>query len=99
LTRPCGSPGERVSRRARLAQAIRSHWRIENSLHWVLDVAFREDESRKRKDNEPENLTVVRHIALNLLESEKSLKRSIAGKRLAAGWDDGYLKTVLSKAT
>jgi predicted transposase YbfD/YdcC len=83
---------------ARLAQAIRSHWGIENSLHWVLDVAFREDESRKRKGNAPENLAVVRHIALNLLKAEKSLKRSIAGKRLAAGWDNGYLETVLSKA-
>jgi len=83
---------------ARLAQAIRGHWGIENSLHWVLDVAFREDESRKRKDNAPENLAVVRHIALNLLKSEKSLKRSIAGKRLAAGWEEGYLETVLSKA-
>ena len=83
---------------ARLAQAIRGHWGIENSLHWVLDVAFREDESRKRKDNAPENLAVVRHIALNLLKAEKSLKRSIAGKRLAAGWDAGYLETVLSKA-
>jgi len=83
---------------ARLAQTIRSHWGIENSLHWTLDVAFREDESRKRKDNAPENLAVVRHIALNLLRSDKSLKRSIAGKRLRAGWDDAYLETVLSKA-
>jgi predicted transposase YbfD/YdcC len=83
---------------ARLAQAIRSHWSIENSLHWVLDVAFREDESRKRKDNAPENLAVVRHIAFNLLKAEKGLKRSIAGKRLAAGWEESYLETVLSKA-
>jgi hypothetical protein len=64
------------------------------ALHWVADVAFREDVSRKRKDNAPENLAVVRHIALSLLRAEKALKRSIAGKRLAAG----YLETVLSKA-
>lgn len=83
---------------ARLAQTIRSHWGIENSLHWVLDVAFREDESRKRKGNAPENFALVRHIALNLLKSEKSLKRSVAGKRLRAGWDEGYLETVLSTA-
>ena len=63
----------------------------------MLDVAFREGESRKRKGNAPENLAVVRHIALNLLKSEKTLKRSIVGKRLRACWDEGYLETVLSR--
>ena len=79
-----------------LAEAIRGHWAVENSLHWVLDVAFREDESRKRKDNSAENFATLRHITLNLLKKEKTCKRSIAGKRLLAGWDTSYLKKVLA---
>jgi predicted transposase YbfD/YdcC len=82
----------------RLAHAIRSHWGIENSLHWVLDVAFREDECRKRKDNSAENFAVLRRITLNLLKQEKTCKRSIAGKRLLAGWDTGYMEKVLFNA-
>jgi predicted transposase YbfD/YdcC len=77
------------------AEAVRAHWGVENSLHWVLDIAFREDESRIRKDNSPENFAVLRHIALNLIRQEKSSKRSIKGRRLKAGWDNSYLERVL----
>lgn len=78
------------------AHAVRSHWAIENSLHWVLDVSFREDESRIRKDNAPENMAVLRHIALNMIKKETSLKKSIKSKRLRAGWDNDYLLKVLT---
>ena len=79
-----------------LLRAIRGHWGIENSLHWVLDIAFREDDSRVRKDNAPENLAVLRHIALNVLKQEKSLKVGIKAKRKRAGWDNDYLLKVLA---
>ena len=58
----------------KLAGAIRSHWTVENSCHWILDVAFNEDSCRIRKDNAPKNLAVVRHIAMNLLKQEKTQK-------------------------
>lgn len=79
----------------RMGKIVRAHWGIENSLHWVLDVAFREDECRKRKDNSAENFAVLRHITLNLLKQEKTCKRSIAGKRLLAGWDQSYMEKIL----
>jgi predicted transposase YbfD/YdcC len=79
-----------------LLPIIRSHWSIENELHWVLDIAFREDESRIRKDHGPENFAVLRHIALNLVKQEKTQKASIKGKRLKAGWDEDYLLKILS---
>ena len=77
-------------------QAIRSHWGIENELHWVLDIAFREDESRIRQGFATENMAVLRHMALNLLKQEQSHRLGVKGKRLLAGWDNDYLLKVLS---
>lgn len=77
--------------------AVRKHWGIENTLHWCLDVTFREDDSRIRKGFSAQNMAVVRHIALNFLKKEKS-KISIRGKRKQAGWDDGFLFKVLADA-
>lgn len=79
----------------RIGHAARAHWGIENSLHWVLDVAFREDASRICKDHAPQNVAIMRHIALNLLKQEKTAKLSIRTKRLRSGWDDSYLAKVL----
>ncbi len=79
-----------------LLRVVRRHWGIENGLHWVLDIGFREDESRVRKDHAPENFAVLRHIAINLLKQESSLKVGIKAKRMAAAWDRDYLLKVLS---
>jgi predicted transposase YbfD/YdcC len=78
-----------------LAHIIRGHWAIENQLHWILDVQFDEDNSRIRKDNAPENLAIIRRIALNLLNQEKTVKTGIKSKRSKAGWDNDYLLKVL----
>ena len=75
--------------------SVRAHWGIENVLHWVLDVAFREDMSRIRMDHGPENFALIRHIALNLLQHERSFKGSVKTKRLKAGWNNAYLTKVL----
>jgi len=77
-------------------QNIRSHWGIENKLHWTLDVAFSEDASRKRNKNAAQNYSILLKIALNLLRNEKSEKQGIAGKRLKAGWNEKYLLKVLN---
>lgn len=75
---------------------IRSHWGVENKLHWTLDVAFSEDASRKRKNNAAQNYSILLKIALNLLRNEKTEKQGIAGKRLKAGWNEKYLLKVLN---
>jgi len=80
----------------KILNAVRSHWKVENSLHWVLDIAFREDESRIRKGYAAENMAVVRQLALNLLKQERTSKCGIKAKRLQAGWDERYLLRVLS---
>jgi len=77
---------------------VRGHWGIENELHWVLDVAFREDANKTRSGHAGENLAWLRRIALSLLKRTPG-KGSIKGKRLAAGWDDGFLTSVLQQIT
>jgi predicted transposase YbfD/YdcC len=72
-------------------RSIRSHWSVENSLHWVLDVAFNEDHSRKRAGFAAQNYSLLNRIALNLLKNEKTAKVGVRGKRLKAGWDNQYL--------
>jgi len=79
----------------KFSYAARGHWAIENNLHWTLDVSFNEDQCRIRKDNAPENLAILRHLAVNLLSSEKSVKLGIINKRLRAGWDKNYLIKIL----
>lgn len=69
---------------------------MENSLHWRLDIAFREDLSRVRIGYAAENFAVIRHIALNLLKADKSKKIGVKSKRLAAGWDEDYLLRILA---
>lgn len=78
-----------------LGESVRSHWGIENSLHWVLDVALREDDCRIRKDNAPQNFAVLRHIAVNAVGKEKSQKLGIKNKQVCAGWDNEYLEKIL----
>lgn len=79
-----------------ILQAVRRHWGIENELHWVLDVAFNEDQSRVRQGQAAENLAVIRHLVLNLLSQEKSLKVGKKNKRLRCAWDIEYREKVLS---
>jgi predicted transposase YbfD/YdcC len=81
---------------AQLNRAIRQHWGIENKLHWVLDVAFGEDLSRKRQGHAAQNFSLLNRIALNLLRQDKTCKLGIHGKRLKAGWDNHYLLKLLT---
>ena len=82
----------------KLGESVRSHWGIENSLPLVLDVGFREDDCRIRKDNAPQNFAILRHISLNLLNQEKTSKTGAKNKRLRAWWDDDYLNKILAVA-
>lgn len=79
-----------------ILSVIRGHWHIENSLHWVLDTAFREDDSRVRKDHAPQNFAMLRHIAMNLLKKDKCVKLGVKNKRLTAAWDNKYLLRLLN---
>ena len=76
-------------------EKIRSHWAVENKLHWTLDVAFSEDASRKRAGNAAQNYSILLKIALNILKNETSKKLSIKSKRLEAGWNEDYLLKIL----
>ena len=79
----------------RFAVAVRSHWSIENRLHWQLDVTFQEDQSRLRRGHADANFSILRRTALSLLKNNHSLKVGVKNKRLAAGWDDSYLEQIL----
>jgi predicted transposase YbfD/YdcC len=79
-----------------IGKGIRSHWGIENSLHWSLDVSFGEDASRKRDGYAAQNFSMLNRIALNLIKKEPSKKRSVKGKRLNAGWNNDYLLKILT---
>lgn len=83
-----------------IAEAIRSHWVVENSLHWILDVTLREDDSRVRKDYAPENMAMVRHIILNMLQNTKKKFKDMSIRRLQkkAGWGDSTLDMILMAA-
>ena len=78
-----------------IAKAIRSHWAVENELHWSLDIGFREDASRVRRDEGPANLACLRRVALTQLKRETTLKVGIKNKRSRAGWDQAYMDKVL----
>ncbi len=83
----------------RIAHAVRSHWGIENQVHWVLDVAFREDASRARVGHAAANLAVLRKLVLNLLRTDPTRRVGIKASRLKAGWDDTYLLSILGVTT
>jgi predicted transposase YbfD/YdcC len=89
-------PAATPAQAARFATAVRAHWGIENGIHWVLDLAFREDECRVRHDHAPANFATLRHLALNLLRREATAKIGIKGRRLKAGWDEQYLERLLT---
>ena len=81
---------------ASAAHRIRRHWSVENELHWVLDMAFREDEARHRARNLAHNMTTLRHFALNLLKRFPERRLGIAGSRKRAGWDRDFLLRILT---
>ncbi len=81
---------------AHLLQARRAHWGVENGLHWVLDIAFGEDDARLPRGYGDHNFAVLRQLALNLLRQDQSLKLAVKGKRLKAGWDEAYLLHLLA---
>ena len=83
---------------ATAASAVRRHWNVENQLHWVLDLAFREDEARHRAKNTAQNMAMLRHFALNIIKNAPGRKLGIANTRKRAGWDRSYLVELLTNA-
>ena len=79
-----------------MATARRSHWHVENKLHWQLDVSFNEDQNRLRSGYVAENITLMNKIALNLLKNEHTTKVGVKNKRLKASWDNNYMMKVLT---
>ena len=82
---------------AKIGRAIRAHWAIENSLHWILDMSFRDDDSRIRRGNAPQNIAVIKHMALNMLQKAKGKRDSIKQLRKAAGWENAQLIKILQQ--
>jgi predicted transposase YbfD/YdcC len=101
-TRDSGAPSVRYHLSSapltpeRFARAVRGHWAIENALHWVLDVAFDEDRARNRAENGPENLAILRRLALNLLRTARP-KLPVSRKRKRAGWSDDFARTIIGQ--
>lgn len=83
----------------RMQEAVRAHWSVENNLHWTIDMAFREEESRIRTDNAPANMAVLRHIALNIIRQDKDRKIGVKASRLKASRSVTYLARLLGVAT
>ena len=81
-----------------LAEAIRKHWSIENSQHWVLDIAFDEDSRRQQDRNGGANLATIRRLTLSLLRQDKSLKRGVKAKRFACALDPNYLLQIFQQS-
>lgn len=81
-----------------MLSVVRQHWAVENSLHWVLDMTFREDESRIRRGSSAENLAIVRHMALNVLKKDKSMQASVKRKKLLAAFDDKFRTALIRQA-
>jgi predicted transposase YbfD/YdcC len=80
-----------------IAPAIRSHWMVENGLHWIMDMMFRDDECRIRTDNAPANFTTIKHMALNLIRRKASGKKdSLRVRRKVASWNDDYLASLVA---
>ena len=78
-----------------MAPVVRAHWAIENSLHWVMDMVFRDDECRVRTDHAPANFCTIKHMAQNLIRLAPG-KTSLRQKRMAAGWDDDFLARLIA---
>lgn len=81
----------------KIAESIRAHWGVENSLHWVLDIAFGEDQARIRTKNADENMATIRKMVINVIKADKSRKGGVRAKRLQAGWDVSYLADIIAK--